>query len=299
MQDHESERFLAALPGPLDAAVSARLGVALTAALDAAEAAWPEIRVARPAFAEALAGRLPPDVPPLAALASLDVAGLYLAHACILGDSKAQARLDARCIADLDAVLRASGLQDGQIGEVKQRVRNKLLVGGPDGPPRLAGYSGRGELRGFVRVVAVREGVGLLREVARREHKEVSTTEDQLERATIGEDPEMLLIKGTHRAALREAFAAALAELDHRERTLLRLAIADGLTIDQLGVVFQVHRTTAARWLVAVREKLFKATRRGLMKRLQIDRQAFESLMRTIQSHFEISVCEFLHALPG
>lgn len=298
MQQDESECFLAALPGPLDAVVATQLGAALTAAIDRAEAAWPEFRVERPAFAEALAMRLPTDQPLLAALASLDVVGLFLAHACVLGDSKAQARFDAHCIADLDAVLRASGLQDGQLAEAKQRVRHKLLVAGPDGPPRLASFTGRGDLRGFVRVVAVREGIGLLREGARREAREVSTTDERLEQATIGEDPEMLMIKGTHRTALREAFAAALAELDSRERRLLRLSIVDGLTIDQLGVAFQVHRTTAARWLAAVREKLFKATRRGLMQRLRIDRRTFESLMRTIQSRFEISVCEFLRVPP-
>ena len=195
--------------------------------------------------------------------------------------------------------LRAAGVPEAQVVEAKQRVRHKLLVAGPEGPPRLASYAGRGDLRGFVRVVAVREGIGLLRQTARREAHEVPAADEQLERATVGEDPELLLIKETHRAVLREAFAAALGQLGGRDRTLLRMAVVDGLTVDQLGVAFSVHRATAARWLASVREGLFKRTRRELMARLHIDGREFESLIRVIQSRFEISVCEILRTPAG
>jgi RNA polymerase sigma-70 factor (ECF subfamily) len=298
--------FVAALPGPARAAATAHAGLAaaLGQAIGGAEAAWPEFHVAPAQFAAALAPRVVTDdttTPEamLAALAQLDVAGLYLAHACVLGDARALARFDARCVADLDAALRAAGVPVRQVAEAKQRVRHKLLVAGPDGPPRLAGYAGRGDLRGFVRVVAVREGIDLLRQTSRREAHEVPAADEQLERATVGEDPELLLIKDRHRAVVREAFAEALAQLTSRERNLLRLSVAEGLTIDQLGAAFSVHRATAARWLAAVREQLFRSTRRGLMTRLRIDGREFESLMRVIQSRFEISVCEILQSPPG
>ncbi|MBK7828847.1 hypothetical protein [Nannocystis sp.] len=304
MSGSEYASFLAALAEPLRVAASceeAALRAALTAAIDAGAVAWPELRVARAEFAAALAQRLAWASPGAlaAGLATLDHAGLWLAHACVLGDSKALARFDARCIADLDAALRAAGVPDGQVAEAKQRVRHKLLVAGPEGPPRLASYAGRGDLRGFVRVVAVREGIGLLRQTARREAHELPAADEQLERATVGEDPELLLIKERHRAVLREAFAEALAQLEGRDRTLLRLSVVEGLTIDQLGAAFQVHRATAARWLAGVREGLYRATRRGLMARLQIDRGEFESLVRMIQSRFEISVCEILRTPAG
>jgi len=297
----EFTSFVAALPVGSRVGVDAALAGGLAAAIDAGEAAWPELRMAREEFARALGQRLQ-DVGAgelVAGLAGLDHAGLYLAHACVLGDARALARFDARCVADLDAALRAAGVPESQVMEAKQRVRHKLLVAGPEGPPRLASYAGRGDLRGFVRVVAVREGIGLLRQTARREAHEVPAADEQLERATVGEDPELLLIKETHRAALREAFAAALGQLTGRERTLLRMAVVDGLTIDQLGAAFQVHRATAARWLASVREGLFKATRRELMARLQIDGREFESWIRVIQSRFEISVCEILRTPAG
>ncbi len=295
--------FLAALPEGLRvvAGEEAALVAGLAAALEVGAAAWPEVTLAPEAFAGALGQRLAGAVAGelVVSLAGLDHAGLYLAHACVLGDSRALARFDAHCVAELDAALRAAGVSAAQVAEAKQRVRQKLLVAGSEGPPRLASYAGRGDLRGFVRVVAVREGIGVVRQTARREAHEVSAADEQLERATVGEDPELLMIKETHRAALREAFAAALGQLAGRERTLLRMAVVDGLTIDQLGAAFAVHRATAARWLASVREGLFKATRRELMARLHIDSREFESWIRVIQSRFEISVCEILRTPAG
>lgn len=302
MRGPEFTSFVAALPvASRGGAEVAGLEAVLLAAIDAGEGAWPELRMGREVFAAALGQRLHDvAVGELAAgLAGLDHAGLYLAHACVQGDARALARFDARCIADLDAALRAAGVPEGQVVEAKQRVRHKLLVAGPEGPPRLASYAGRGDLRGFVRVVAVREGIGLLRQTARREAHEVPAADELLERATVGEDPELLLMKETHRAALREAFAAALGQLTGRERTLLRMAVVDGLTVDQLGAAFQVHRATAARWLASVREALFKSTRRELMGRLRLDGREFESWIRVIQSRFEISVCEILRTPAG
>lgn len=295
--------FLAALPEGLRVVVGeeAALVAGLAAAIEAGAAAWPEVMLAPAAFAGALGQRLAGAVAGelVAGLAGLDHAGVYLAHACVLGDSKALARFDAHCVAELDAALRAAGVPAAQVVEAKQRVRQKLLVAGSEGPPRLASYAGRGDLRGFVRVVAVREGIGMLRQTARREAHEVPAADEQLERATVGEDPELLMIKETHRAALREAFVAALGQLAGRDRTLLRMAVVDGLTIDQLGAAFAVHRATAARWLASVREGLFKATRRELMARLHIDGREFESWIRVIQSRFEISVGEILRTPAG
>ena len=298
--------FVTALSGAATRDEDDGLAAAVAAAIAGAERAWPGLGSVRESFLGALAGRLATTLDPAlaedavrTALAGLDVDGLYLAHACVLGDRQALAHFDAAHVADLDAALRAAGVAGAQVSEAKQRVRYKLLVAGPDGPPRLTMYAGRGDLRAFVRVVAVREGVDLLRQTSRRAAHEVPAPDEELERATIGEDPEMLLIKEGHRAALREAFTEALAQLSPRERTVLRLAVTDGLSIDQLGAAFQVHRATAARWLAAVREQLFKATRRGLMARLRIDGREFESLMRVIQSRFEISVCEILRTPAG
>jgi len=49
-----------------------------------------------------------------------------------------------------------------------------------------------------------------------------------------------------------------------RERTLLRMPLVDRLNIDRLGVIYRVNRATVARWLVAIRRRLFEEVRREL-----------------------------------
>jgi RNA polymerase sigma-70 factor (ECF subfamily) len=282
--------FVRALPAP--PADPGGLASALAAALARAEAAWPGVRVAPGRFAAALAERVGDD--PRGGLERLDVAGLYLACACLDGDARAQACFEAHCVEGLGAALTATGLPAAQHAEARQRVRHKLLVAVDGAPARLASYGGRGDLRGFVRVVAVREAIGLLRQGARRGAHEAPLADDDALAEAAADDPELQLIKGASRADFREAFAAAMAGLTDRERTLLRLSALDGLSIDQIGAVFGVHRATAARWLAAVRERVFEATRRELMTRLRLDPREFDSLVRAIQSRFEISVCEIL-----
>ena len=100
MSGPEFASFVAALPERLRAAAARdEVAVGLAAAIAAGEAAWPELRVAREPFAAALGQRLADvEADGLAAgMAGLDHAGLYLAHACVLGDPRALARFDARC----------------------------------------------------------------------------------------------------------------------------------------------------------------------------------------------------------
>ncbi|MFY0535383.1 hypothetical protein [Nannocystis pusilla] len=52
-----------------------------------------------------------------------------------------------------------------------------------------------------------------------------------------------------------------MAELDEQARNLLRQHLLDGLSIDQIAGLQRVHRATAARRLVRVREDLAQRTR--------------------------------------
>jgi hypothetical protein len=47
--------------------------------------------------------------------------------------------------------------------ELRQNVRERLFLGTPDAPPRIASYSGEGDLRHWVRVVAMRAALNLTR----------------------------------------------------------------------------------------------------------------------------------------
>src|SRR5215471_11849603 len=129
--------------------------------LSAARRVWPGVDVSDERFARYLAERLPVGDSTDEALRGLRTSDLYLACACASGDSGGIAAFDRECLSVLDEVLPRLRMGPDLIAEVKQRLRRTLLVG-DEGPPRIVGFSGSGALRGWLRVMGVREGLAVL-----------------------------------------------------------------------------------------------------------------------------------------
>jgi RNA polymerase sigma-70 factor (ECF subfamily) len=100
-------------------------------------------------------------------------------------------------------------------------------------------------------------------------------------------DPALSQIKNEAAAHVRAAFLEALGELERRERTALRMHLLDGLTVDEVAPVFQIHRATAARWIAAARDRLLSIARRKLEARLALDRGEVDSLIRLARSRLD------------
>src|SRR5437773_409477 len=64
-------------------------------------------------------------------------------------------------------------------------------------------------------------------------------------------DPELAFLKLQHRQDFKEAFGEAMATLDQRQKNVLLMNLVQGLSIDEVGRVYSVHRATAARWVSA------------------------------------------------
>lgn len=257
----------------------------LSAALAEARRAWPELAVDGDRFLAHLAERARSSGTPVDKLCLPD---LYLAQACAAGVPGAVEALERTQLDLLDGLLARLGATGAHKDEVKQRLRERLLVGPR---ARIAAYSGRGDLRRWLKVVATREAVELMQ----KQRRSVSSEDDALADAVSpGESPELELLKRTYRAEFREAFQDALRSLEARPRTLLRYYLLDGLNIDQIGAIYGVHRATAARWIERVREDLLLATRERLMRRIKVDRGELESIMRLIQSQLDVSIQRFL-----
>src|SRR5688572_25476403 len=182
-------------------------------------------------------------------------AELELAFACREGDAAALARFEARYLAQVPAALGHMKLQPALVDEVRQRVREKLLVGG-----RLAEYAGRGRLSGLVGVIAVRTAVSLLRQGKR----EIADTPAILDVAAAGADPALEMLKDRYRADFQAAFEEAVRGLESRERNLLRLQLLGGVTLEKIGEMYGVHRATVVRWMAKIRGDLLGATKAGL-----------------------------------
>jgi RNA polymerase sigma-70 factor (ECF subfamily) len=257
-----------------------------SAGLAGARAAWPAIAVADDAFAAFFAAWIEAACPTAAELRRCSLPELYLASACARGDTAALSQFEHAYFGEVDAALARMRASPATRDEVKQLVRDKLFVVAPGESPRIAGYAGRGQLGGLVRVMAVRAAIDL----ARREKRELLAAEPDPEVPIAGLDPELAHFQQRYQAHFKQAFEVAVSSLSSRERNLIRYQLIDGLSVDQIGALYGTHRATAARWVAAARDELANRTRDELRRRLSLSREEVDGLIRWIQSQLELSL---------
>jgi RNA polymerase sigma-70 factor (ECF subfamily) len=254
--------------------------------LTAGKAAWPGVEVDPRRFAEHLGARLPEGGDPDA----LHAADLYLACAVELGDPRALSAFASRYLAEIPLYLAGVEHEAAAVAEVRQMVAERLLVAPPGGRPRIAEYSGRGSLASWLRVATLR--VASNRRRGERAHADLDAVPeaDLLPRV----DPELAIVRARYRPAFDEALRAAFAGLAPRERTLLRMHYLDGLSLDRIASLYDVHRATVARWLAAARDGLFERTAAHLGERLRLPAAELESLLAVIRSGLDLSLGSLL-----
>ncbi|AKJ01847.1 RNA polymerase sigma-70 factor (ECF subfamily) [Archangium gephyra] len=288
-----AQAFVAAREGSLVGEPLAALEERLGRGLSTARAAWPGVELEGARFAAHLARHLPADSPS-EALEQLHLTDLYLACACAEGLPLAHAAFEARVLPEVHVAVSRLKLPPSSVDEVRQLVRQKMLVPGPDTPARLAAYPGTGPLSGWVRAAALWIALDLQRQ---RSNQDVSMEDSTLSLLVDpGDDPELVYLKTTYRAEFNTAFTQALANLSPRERNTLRLKYLDGLSIDQLGALYGVHRATAARWVVAAQQALLEETRRLLTERLRLTGSQLDSVLRLISSQLDVSLSRLLRS---
>jgi RNA polymerase sigma-70 factor (ECF subfamily) len=97
-------------------------------------------------------------------------------------------------------------------------------------------------------------------------------------------------VKARYVDEFQQAFSAALCGLSARDQTWLRQHVIDGLSIDQLGALYHVHRATAARHLQRIRVAVLAATRERLGSRLQVRPSELDSILRLIRSRLHVTL---------
>jgi RNA polymerase sigma-70 factor, ECF subfamily len=268
------------------------LDVVLRSAVENARSSGRGLDVRDDAFVTHVATILPADAQP-DALEKLRLGDLFLACACAAGDDRALAVFDGEYGRDIDLAIARSGNVNLGKDEFRQLVRNKLFVARDARPPKIADYAGRGDLRSWVRVTALRMIVDIVRQLAGG--KEIPTEADMLGAVPAPQDdPELDYIQRVYKSEFKDALQDAFANLTARERNLLRHQVIHGLNIDQVGALYRVHRTTAFRWIEKARKALLRETRAALMKRLQVGSSEFLSIMRVVQGDLDVSVRRLL-----
>ncbi|GMU09167.1 sigma-70 family RNA polymerase sigma factor [Corallococcus caeni] len=262
----------------------------LSAILERCEAAWPGGWLPPNTFAAHLGLHTPPGEPPTQALAALHCEDLYLALAAVEGQRAALDALEATVLVPAGRAVRRVEDSGAFVDEVLQLTRLRLLVEEGGRAPRLTEYAGRGPLRRWAEAVALGVALSLKRRPERS-----TPLDDALIAADLGAaDPELEHIRHRYRPAFRAAFAEALAGLSPRDRNLLRMGLVQGLGVESLGALHQVHASTVSRWMAKAREALLEDTREGLARRLALNTSQLDSLLRVLDGSLELSLASLL-----
>jgi RNA polymerase sigma-70 factor (ECF subfamily) len=175
------------------------------------------------------------------------------------------------------------------VDELRQELREKLLVGTETGGAKLREYRGRGPLGAWARVIALRAAYDRARASTRDEPR--TTDEDALvELVDAADQPDIAQLRNQYSVELRAAFLAAARRLDAEERAVLRSHAIDALTIDQIGALYQIHRATAARWVQQAKASLLEALRDELGRRLGREHEACDSVVALVRSRIDLSL---------
>ncbi len=203
-------------------------------------------------------------------LEALHADDLCLAIACERGDEAAWRDLMARYQTTVRSAARSHSRSETEAEELTQSIWAELhgLRTNEQGRPagKLAYYSGRGSLGGWLRAVVGQLAVDIHRRSARLVQPEDATDFERLTYETHSSEdgfcvaappnPERALSDQETTRDLDAALAHAISELAPEDRLLIRLYYFDNLRLHEAGRVLGVHEATASRRLARLHREV-------------------------------------------
>jgi RNA polymerase sigma-70 factor (ECF subfamily) len=245
-------------------------------------------------FLPYIAARLPGYLPAEQEVARIHASDLLLAKACAEGHEAALARFDDEFLGLVIVAGRKLKMGDMQCDELRQQVRLKLLVPGSNGAaPKIGNYNGTGALRSWVYATGLRTGLNELRRIGRAP---MPAGDEQLLVAMPdrNDDQELQYMKELYRTAFKDSFKASIAALEDRLGNILRHYYLDEMTLEQIGALYRVHKTTVMRWVNKAHAELETETKQRMVAHLKLQPSEVESVMRLIQSGIQLGLASVL-----
>jgi RNA polymerase sigma-70 factor (ECF subfamily) len=227
---------------------------------------------------------------------------LCLIVACERGDQAAWSDLVSRFGATVRSAARAASSNEETAEDLAQSIWAELhgLRVRDDGRPagKIAYYSGRGSLGGWLRAVVGQLAVDQHRRQSRLVQTEEDADFDRLARDShTGEgafsathataDPEHALAERRAASDVEAALARAVNELAAEDRLLVKLYYFDGLRLREAGAVLGVHEATASRRLTRVHRDVRSRVESILMQEHGWTREETARSLTEAASHLE------------
>jgi RNA polymerase sigma-70 factor (ECF subfamily) len=217
---------------------------------------------------------------------------LYLVAGCVARDPEAYQAFEKRYLSALTQNVGRIALSADQADELRQQLRVTLLLGAE---PKIGTFRGQGPLGAWVQVCAVRLALKLGAASERLAIPDASLLEGLVSQDA---DQELLAAKSQYRDTFQAALEECFSALPSRQKTLLRMHFLDGMSIDEMGQVFHVHRATIARWLVAVRREVLDQICAKIQVSLRASSSEFRSMVRLVRNDVRLSLHRILGEEP-
>lgn len=274
------------------------LEAALLKMFAAGRSSWPQIEIPAEEFVRFLAMQLPAASISSTALLELRADELYLMRALGLGNAAAILAFETDYMAEVRRTLRRIGSTESLIPDIIQTLYDRLLErqnSTHGGEVNRQGYAGRGELKGWLCTSAIRQ---YWRQQQRTRREAELWQSPALLLPNQVRSPDLALLTGELKELFETAFREAVTALTSKERNLLRYHFISGLSIDQIGLIYRVHRATAARWLAQAREQLAIQTQKRFQAAVPVHAKSFSEVMELIRSQLSLNLASLLQSVP-
>jgi RNA polymerase sigma-70 factor, ECF subfamily len=234
---------------------------------------------------------------------------LCLIVACERGDENAWSALVERFTPTVRSAARSASSNEDAAQDLAQSIWAELygLRLRADGTPasKLAYYSGRGSLAGWLRAVVAQLAVDQHRKQSRTVQTEDDADFDRLSRSgedgkefltTIAPNPEEAISNKLAGAEMQKALARSIKDLSDEDRLLVRLYYFDGLRLREAGSVLGVHEATASRRLTRIHRELRDRVGSILMTDLGWTEKETEGAFAKLALHLEADLEPLLAA---
>jgi RNA polymerase sigma-70 factor len=209
---------------------------------------------------------------------TLQADDLCLIVACEAGNQKAWDDLVERFSPTVRSAARSASSNEEAADDLAQSIWAELhgLRRGADGRPtgKLAYYSGRGSLAGWLRAVIAQLAIDQHRKQSRLVQTEEDSDFDRivqnghqhtLSNRAVVVNPEDETSQKFAAAGMQQALSQAMLTLTSEDRLLVKLYYFDGLRLKEAGAVLGVHEATASRRLTRIHTELRRQVETILM----------------------------------
>ena len=229
---------------------------------------------------------------------------LCLIVACEQGNQKAWNDLVERFSITVRSAARSASSNEEGAEDLAQSIWAELygLRVREDGRPagKLAYYSGRGSLAGWLRAVVAQLAIDQHRKQSRLVQTEEDSDFDRIIQQGKDENkwsghgdvvnPELELSKKLAGAEMQEALAKSIKQLSAEDRVLVKLYYFDGLRLHEAGAVLGVHEATASRRLTRIHAELRRQVENTLIEEKGWSKPETQLAFADIAVHLEADI---------